>query len=225
MNIWEDLKTSDTARDCVQSQATKFKADFNLLFVDEDNRFSINISVFKHSLPRAVNSRSIFMDHFWHCFKHSAAWFFLLRASTINISSCKTAVLCKITPKISTTLNFSGTWAMLFSIIFTRLMVHLYARLHNQLCSFSYFLMPSPCPRKYLQVHTFVIEGILLKYENTISEMWEQNLGSTLTFFSTYVHSDEIVRKSNSIVWKFENKALKLSTIQKLQYCKIQSII
>lgn len=43
MNIWEDLKTSDTARDCVQSQATKFKADFNLLFVDEDNRFSINI--------------------------------------------------------------------------------------------------------------------------------------------------------------------------------------
>lgn len=221
MNIWEGLKT---ARDCVQSQATKFKADFNLLFVDEDNRFSINISVFKHSLPRAVNSRSIFMDHFWYCFKHSAAWF-LLRASTINISSCKTAVLCKITPKISTTLNFSGTWAMLFSIIFTRLMVHLYARFHNQLCSFSYFLMPSPCPRKYLQVHTFVIEGILLKYENTISEMWEQNLGSTLTFFSTYVHSDEIVRKSNSIVWKFENKALKLSTIQKLQYCKIQSII
>lgn len=59
-----DLKTSDTARDCVQSQATKFKADFNLLFVDEDNRISINISVFKHSLPRAVNSRSIFMDHF-----------------------------------------------------------------------------------------------------------------------------------------------------------------
>lgn len=134
-------------------------------------------------------------------------------------------MLYKITPKISTTLNFSGTWAMLFSIIFTRLMVHLYARFHNQLCSFSYFLMPSPCPRKYLQVHTFVQEWILLKYENTISEMWEQNLGSTSTFFSTYVHSDEIVRKSNSIVWKFENKALKLSTIQKLQYCKIQSII
>lgn len=154
---------------------------------------------------------------------------FLLRASTINISSCKTAVLCKITPKISTTLNFSGTWAMLFSIIFTRLMVHLYARFHNQLWSFSYFLMPSSCPRKYLQVHTFVQEGILLKYENTISsEMWEQNLGSTLTFFLhmyIQISDHDIVQKSNSMVWNFKHKALKLSTFQKLQYCKIQSII
>lgn len=148
---------------------------------------------------------------------------FLLRASTINISSCKTAVLCKITPKISTTLNFSGTWAMLFSIIFTRLMVHLYARFHNQLCSFSYFLMPSPCPRKYLQVHTFVIEGILLKYENTISEMWEQNLGSTLTFFSTYVHSDKWPWHSSKIIfnrvkiWKQSSKIVNYSKTSILQ--------
>lgn len=85
-------------------------------------------------------------------------------------------------------------------------MVHLYARFHNQLWSFSYFLIPSSCLGEYLQVHTFVQEGILLKYENKISEMWEQNPGSTLTlFFYMYIQiSDyDIFRKSILIVWKF----------------------